>query len=107
MPHSSVIIDNLDIDRPRRTVGPFETYAPLVIDANAELSFPVTLQTLEVISRQCREVLQRSCGVELIQFHLGLPRESREGPHILSAGEVTRALVAETDNHPATIPRVS
>jgi len=39
-----VIIDDFNIDRTRRTLGPMETNSPLVIDPNAVLPFPIPLQ---------------------------------------------------------------
>jgi hypothetical protein len=44
----SVVIDDLDIRRPRRR--PRETDPPLVVDADAVLTHPITLQRLETIA---------------------------------------------------------
>ena len=90
-----MIIDDLDIDRPGGSVRPFETYAPLVVDANAVLPLAVALQALEAISGKNREVLQRGCGLKLIELQLGLPRKTRERLDVLPVGEVARADATE------------
>src|SRR6187551_485416 len=46
---SPVVVDDLDIFR--ITVLPVEAYAPLVIDPDAPLTFPVALERLQTISR--------------------------------------------------------
>jgi hypothetical protein len=45
----SVVIGNFDVDSPR--VGPDETYAVLVVDANAVLAYAVALEAFQAVSR--------------------------------------------------------
>jgi len=61
-----VIIYNLDFISV--TVKPFETYTPLVIDAYAVLTVTVSAQGFQPVSRWHKQILQRSCPVQIIQF---------------------------------------
>jgi hypothetical protein len=45
-----MIIYNFKIDRPRRAFGPLEAYPPLVVDTDAVLALPVTLEGFQTIS---------------------------------------------------------
>ena len=54
----SVIIDDFNIGRAGRAVGPFEADPPLVVDTNAVLPFTVTAQGFETVARQTFQVLQ-------------------------------------------------
>jgi len=40
-----VVIDNLDVDRAGRAVGPLKADPPLVIDTDAVLALPIALQS--------------------------------------------------------------
>jgi hypothetical protein len=51
-----MIIDNLDVRRSGLLVEPFEANSPLIVDANAVLSFPVASESLEAIPRQGGEI---------------------------------------------------
>ena len=84
-----MIIDDLDIDRTRRPARPFEADAPLIIDPDAVLSLPITLQSLKVIPRQSRKVSHRSRRFKLIQFQLSLAREARESLDLPASGRGT------------------
>jgi hypothetical protein len=45
-----VIVDNFDIDRPWRTLGPLEANPPLIIDADAVLALAVATESLQAIT---------------------------------------------------------
>jgi len=62
-------------------VAPCEADAPLVIDANAVLAFTVAFQTLEAVSRQCRECSDIRRGVEHVQFSQGRALNGFEPAH--------------------------
>jgi hypothetical protein len=74
-----VIIDDLNIDRARRTIRPFETNAPLIVDANAVLPLSAALQCLKAISGKERKILERAPRFKLIELEFGPPRKSRNG----------------------------
>ena len=62
----SVIIDNLHI----KEVVAFDTKADpvLIVDPNAVLSFPVTIQLFQTVGRRDTQILQASCIVNHDQF---------------------------------------
>ena len=63
---SLVIIDDLDGIRPRWR--PAEADAPLVVDADAVLPFPIPLQGFQTITGRNAQIVQASCGMHLIEL---------------------------------------
>ena len=51
-------------------LAPDETNAPLVIDADAVLPDPVSLERFQPIAGRCRQILQFLRGMDLPQFSL-------------------------------------
>ena len=47
-----MIIDNLDVRRPRLLIQPLEANSPLIVDANTILPLSIAGEGLESISRQ-------------------------------------------------------
>ena len=47
-----------DLDILRIVILPAEAYAPLVVDANAPLARPVTLQSFQVVAGKRRQVFE-------------------------------------------------
>jgi hypothetical protein len=45
-----VVINDVDIDRAWRSFGPFKANPPLVIDADAVLPLPVTIESFKPIA---------------------------------------------------------
>jgi hypothetical protein len=58
-----VIIDDLDIEGAAGI--PSEADPPLVIDANAVLATPISLQGLEPVARRHRQILQNSRSMKV------------------------------------------
>jgi len=75
----SVIINDLDFICV--TIKPFETDTPLVIDAYAVLTVTVSAQGLQPVTRWYKQILQRSCPVQIIQFAPRWPLKSLETPY--------------------------
>jgi hypothetical protein len=73
---SSVIVGDLDVDRPVRALGPLEADPPLVVDADAVLAFAVTAQGLQRVAGQGREVLQARGGFQPVEPFFSLSRET-------------------------------
>ena len=97
-----MVIDNFDVSRIAAT--PHETDAPLVVDADAALSFVVALQGLEMISWRALQIRKRARPVQVFEF------PPRRLLHVL--GEFSRALAsknfrrlsaAETRDHENTV----
>ena len=66
-----MVIDNFDF------IGipffPFETYSPLVIDADTVLSLAVTLQSLQAVAGGNSQVLQAACAMQIKELAARLP----------------------------------
>jgi hypothetical protein len=52
---SSVIVGDLDVDRPVRALGPLEADPLLVVDADAVLAFAAAAQGLQRVAGQGRD----------------------------------------------------
>src|SRR5882724_10541833 len=63
----SVIIYNFNIQG--MTCIPLEADPPLLVDADAVLALPITLQRLKLVEHRDREILQIACSIQLLQFH--------------------------------------
>lgn len=63
-----VVVNDFDVSRSRRTVRPFKTDSPLVVDAYAELSLAITGQCFETIAGQGRKILKCSCCLQPVQL---------------------------------------
>src|SRR6202034_1658074 len=61
-----VIIHDLDFVRP--IVPPLEADATLVIDPDTVLTLSVSFEQFQAIGRGDTQILQRFCGLQLIQF---------------------------------------
>lgn len=59
-----MVVDDFDIEGFCSPVGPFETDAPFLIDADAVLPFAVATQSLETIAGQQHQVGVRFCAFE-------------------------------------------
>jgi hypothetical protein len=56
-----VVICNFDVKRVLCAFRPFKAKLPLLVDANAELSIPVTPQCLKVVTRQKAQIMLTFC----------------------------------------------
>ena len=61
-----MIIHDLDGIRPRRR--PAEADAPLVVDADAVLPFPIPFQCFQTIATRDAQVFETSGGIHLIEL---------------------------------------
>jgi hypothetical protein len=66
-----------DLDLLRAVLAPLETDPISLIDPDAPLAFPITLETLEAVARGDPQLLNPDHGVELIQFPGSYPPELR------------------------------
>jgi hypothetical protein len=79
--------------------SPFETDAPLVVDANAVLAFPIALESLQRVARQRSEVEQAHGCFQGPQALFRLAAKALELWHPEPLGETLRALVAVAPDH--------
>jgi hypothetical protein len=75
-----VVIDDFNIHGARRSVGPFKTYPPLVIDADAVLASPVAFQCLKSVARQGSKIPDSRGRFQAIKLQAGGAFEARKRP---------------------------
>src|SRR5437867_10418629 len=95
---SSVIIDNLDVRRARRSSRPLKTDAPLIVDADAVLPLPIALQRFEPVAGQRRQVMEDVRRFKAIEFEPSGSLDARECFHPLAGREIRRSLIAVADD---------
>src|SRR6266850_1896623 len=100
---SSVIIHNLDVRRARRSIRPLKTDAPLIVDADAVLPLSIALQRLKPVAGQRRQIMKDVRGFKTIELEPSGPLDARERFHALAGREVSRSVIAVTDDHPNTL----
>jgi hypothetical protein len=53
-----VVIGNLDVDWTGCAMGPLKADSPLVVDTDAVLALPISLQGFQPVARQSGEIFQ-------------------------------------------------
>src|SRR4051812_39391930 len=96
----SVVVNNLNVRWPRRPIGPFETYPPLVIDTNTELALSVSRESLKTVPGKRREIADGGGCLKPIQLQSPHAFKPREGFHLLAVGEFAAPLIPVVDDHP-------
>jgi hypothetical protein len=94
-----MIVDNLDVYRSGGPRRPFETYPPLLVDADRMLSCSVSLQGFKTIAWKPGEIGKVEGGVKYFEPLPALPVKTLERPHELAFGEKLGALVPEGQDH--------
>ena len=82
-----MVIDNLDVDRAGRAVGPLKANPPLVIDAGAVLAMPIALQCFQPVARQGGKIFQARRCVQSFQPRLGLTCEAGKILRVFALGK--------------------
>lgn len=62
-------------------VPPYETDAPLIVDANTMLPFAIALQCLEAVAGRYAQILKAFCAMQIKQFTPGNPFNRSESRH--------------------------
>ena len=91
---SLVVIDNFNVRRAGRLIGPFKTDSPPVVDPDTVLSLSIANQRLKTIAGQGPKILQSRGRFQSIQLQPRRPPESGKSLYSPARGEVSRALVA-------------
>jgi hypothetical protein len=92
-----MIIHNLHVKR----IGPSpaETDPPLIINADAVLSLPFSLESLQAVSGRGSKVAQLHTAVQLAQFSAGLPLERDKTRYALALVEFLGIAAAKGPDH--------
>ncbi len=80
-------------------ISPEETDTPLVVDSNAVLAFPVTLQGFQAVATQAGQVSELHCLIEAIQAAFRLLANVLKAGHGVAFIERLRVLAAERPDH--------
>jgi hypothetical protein len=102
-----MIIDNLNVDRAWRAFGPLEANPPLVIDADAVLSLPVSLQGLQPVAGDGGEVFQSRGRIQPVEPRFGLSRETRKFLDALAIGKTPGFSVPLAHDHRVVLKRIT
>jgi hypothetical protein len=78
---------------------PAKTDAPLIIDANAVLSQPVTFQGFKPVAWRHPQVIQTTGNLELSELSPGYRSDINESPDTLAPGQGLRLGAAERPDH--------
>src|SRR5258708_1026070 len=100
---SSVIIDDLDVRRAGRSIRPFKTDAPLIVDPDSVLTLPIALQRFEPVTGQRRQIIQDVRGFKAIELEPSGPLDAGKRFHAFAGREVSRSLIAEANDHPTRL----
>lgn len=71
-----MVVDDLNVGWTARATRPFETNAPLLVDADAELSGAAALQGFQPVAAQRTQLVQTDCRIEYFEPPIGLAREA-------------------------------
>jgi hypothetical protein len=94
-----MIINNFDVRWAGCISRPFKTNTPLVVDADAVLSFTITLQCFKTITRQRGEISKLGGRFQTVKFQTGSAVKARKRADSLTGCEVSCPLVPVADNY--------
>ena len=93
-----MIVDNLHVGWPRRSVSPLEANPPLIVNADAVLALAVAYQRFKTVPGQRGEISQRRSSLHTVKLQARGPFKSRECLNPFSGGEFPGPLVPVADD---------
>jgi len=93
-----VVVDDFDVCRPR--LGPPKTDSKLIIDPDAVLPFPITLQRLETVTWWHSQVIESAGNLQLSEFATRNGLETHEPANAAPSRQRLGVGIAERDDHP-------
>jgi hypothetical protein len=94
-----MVINNLHIRRTGRTLSPLEADPPLIINADAVLSFSVSPQRLKTVAGQDGKIPQSDRSLQTVKLEPRWAFKSREGFDPFTLREIASPLIAITEDH--------
>ena len=94
-----MIINNFYARGTRGAVPPVEANPPLIVDADAVLSFSVSLQHLETVTGQGGDIAKPGSRLQAIQLQTGGSLDAGECLHPFAKRKIPGPLIAVTENH--------
>src|SRR5262245_35050341 len=95
----SVVVNDFDGGGASVALSPFETDAPLIIDADAVLPLSISAQCFEPVTGQRGEISQRRRRLETVQLQLRRTLNSGKSLDSLALGEFASPFVAVAEDH--------
>lgn len=89
-----MVVNDFDIHWVLFAIGPFETNAVLIINANAVLALTITAQRLQPVFSHSAEGVKTHRCLKLVKLGLSLESETGECLDELTIGETLRVSVA-------------
>jgi hypothetical protein len=83
----------------RARARPAKTDAPLIIDANAVLSQPVTFQSFKSVAWRHSQVIQATGNLQLSELSPGYRSDVYKSPDTLAPGQGLRFRAPERPDH--------
>jgi len=68
-----MVVDNLYVRRTGSTLSPVEAHPPLIINPDAELPLPVSLQRLKTVAGQDGEISQSNSSLQAVELQTCCP----------------------------------
>ena|SRR5438105_2821233 len=96
---SRVVIDDLDVFRAISSLPPFKADAPLQVNPDAVLAFPVAREGLQAVTAEPCQVPQVGCRLENPQPLFGLMTEAFESRDPLTLREAPGLPVSVAPDH--------
>ena len=92
-----MVIDDLDV----KNIPIFEskTESPLVVNANAPLTFTIATQCLKSVARRDAEVIESKSAIKHLQFAFGNPGQRFEFSRAFTFEQGLRVFAAESFDH--------
>ena len=100
-----MVVDDLDVEGIR--AAPHEADSPLIVDSNAVLSLPRSLQRLEAISGRDTKILQGDGPVQKQQFPARCAFEGSKAWDIVVMKEIFRCGRGERPDHCVSVYRLT
>ncbi len=99
-----MIIHDLDVFRAIGARRPLETEAPLLVDPNAVLAFPVAGQSLQMVPRELCQIPQAGGCFQDPQAFFGLAAKSLESGNSLAFGETFGSAILVAADQSLSMP---
>src|SRR5262245_19003431 len=96
-----VVIDDFDIGR--TLLGPHETDAPLIVDADRMLAGAVSRERLEPVRRRCTQVVEVAGVVEHVELSQRLSLDAAEPLHERAHPKSLGSAIAKRSDHAGCI----
>jgi len=86
-------------------VAPYKTYPPLIVNANAMLSFPIAFESFQPVARKDRQIFQNLGSIQVLQFSPGHVSDIRWRSGLYAIKKLFSLFVLEALYHGRSVSR--